>query len=70
MIIQEKNASSVIKNIVTAVSDDQALTEADVLVLLVTKEDIEDINLPYVELLRKLMEKDKKICNLYNVCNF
>ena len=70
MIIQEKNASSVIKNIVTAVRDDQAFTEADVLVLLVTKEDIEDINLPYVELLKKLMEKDKKICDLYNVCNF
>ena len=65
MIIDQKKEL----NNFLAVKATQCIEENDVIALLLTKEDITSQEIPYSDLIKKLADKDKKMCDFGNTCS-
>ena len=69
MIADEKKEIDNFYNNFLAVKAVQCIEENDVITLLLTKEDITNHEIPYSDLIKRLADKDKKMCDAGNTCS-
>ena len=69
MIDDDKKELNNLYNNFLAVNATKSVEENDVIALLLAKEDIANQEIPYFDLIKKLADKDKKMCNAGNNCS-
>lgn len=70
MILENKEILNELMQPVVAAYKEQILQESEVLVLLITKQELEDLDIPQNALIKKIAEKNNKLCDSKHISNF